>query len=102
MSQNLLIPKGSWRAFSVLPCKGAEHRVWGGTGKDRSCFSSGYPGDGLQQPAYPQHQNMDPFPPPMMAMQQDPAHHQVPVSSVCRSHSGWGCPSQAPFSRVIG
>ncbi|ELK38280.1 Splicing factor, arginine/serine-rich 15 [Myotis davidii] len=39
----------------------------------------GYPGDGMQQPAYPQHQNMDPFQPPMMAMQQDPVHHQVPL-----------------------
>ncbi|XP_059542292.1 SR-related and CTD-associated factor 4 isoform X5 [Myotis daubentonii] len=39
----------------------------------------GYPGDGMQQPAYPQHQNMDPFQPPMMAMQQDPVHHQVQV-----------------------
>ncbi|XP_054569335.1 SR-related and CTD-associated factor 4 isoform X2 [Eptesicus fuscus] len=39
----------------------------------------GYPGDGMQQPAYPQHQNMDPFPPPMMAMPQDPVHHQVPL-----------------------
>lgn len=33
----------------------------------------------MQQPAYPQHQNMDPFPPPMMAMPQDPVHHQVQV-----------------------
>ncbi|XP_045708604.1 SR-related and CTD-associated factor 4 isoform X2 [Phyllostomus hastatus] len=37
----------------------------------------GFPGDGMQQPAYPQHQSMDPFPPPMMALQQDPGHHQV-------------------------
>ncbi|XP_066115642.1 SR-related and CTD-associated factor 4 isoform X2 [Saccopteryx bilineata] len=39
----------------------------------------GFPGDGMQQPAYPQHQNMDQFQPPMMAMQQDPVHHQVPL-----------------------
>lgn len=33
----------------------------------------------MQQPAYPPHQNMDPFQPPMMAMPQDPVHHQVQV-----------------------
>ncbi|OBS76882.1 hypothetical protein A6R68_16667 [Neotoma lepida] len=36
----------------------------------------GYPGDGMQQPAYTQHQNMDQFPPRMMGMQQDTVHHQ--------------------------
>ncbi|XP_008834209.1 splicing factor, arginine/serine-rich 15 isoform X4 [Nannospalax galili] len=39
----------------------------------------GFPGDGLQQPAYPQHQNMDQFQPRMMGIQQDPVHHQVPL-----------------------
>lgn len=37
----------------------------------------GYPGDGMQQPAYTQHQNMDQFQPRMMAMQQDSMQHQV-------------------------
>ncbi|TKC38177.1 hypothetical protein EI555_014585, partial [Monodon monoceros] len=36
----------------------------------------GFPGDGMQQPAYAQHQNMDQFQPRMMAIQQDPVHHQ--------------------------
>ena len=31
----------------------------------------------MPQPAYTQHQNMDQFPPRMMAVQQDPVHHQV-------------------------
>lgn len=31
----------------------------------------------MQQPAYTQHQNMDQFQPRMMAIQQDPVHHQV-------------------------
>ncbi|KAL0614319.1 SR-related and CTD-associated factor 4 [Plecturocebus cupreus] len=39
----------------------------------------GFPGDGMQQPAYTQHQNMDQFQPRMMGMQQDPMHHQVPL-----------------------
>ncbi|KAF5927550.1 hypothetical protein HPG69_016189 [Diceros bicornis minor] len=39
----------------------------------------GFPGDGMQQPAYAQHQNMDQFQPRMMAIQQDPVHHQVPL-----------------------
>ncbi|XP_028612154.1 splicing factor, arginine/serine-rich 15 isoform X3 [Grammomys surdaster] len=39
----------------------------------------GYPGDGMQQPAYTQHQNMDQFQPRMMPMQQDTMHHQVPL-----------------------
>ncbi|XP_034371647.1 SR-related and CTD-associated factor 4 isoform X2 [Arvicanthis niloticus] len=39
----------------------------------------GYPGDGMQQPAYTQHQNMDQFQPRMMSMQQDTMHHQVPI-----------------------
>ncbi|KAG3283862.1 SR-related CTD associated factor 4 [Ictidomys tridecemlineatus] len=39
----------------------------------------GFPGDGMQQPAYTQHPNMDQFPPRMMGMQQDPVHHQVPL-----------------------
>lgn len=37
----------------------------------------GFPGDAMQQPAYTQHQNMDQFQPRMMAIQQDPVHHQV-------------------------
>ncbi|XP_054961151.1 SR-related and CTD-associated factor 4 isoform X8 [Pan paniscus] len=39
----------------------------------------GFPGDGMQQPAYTQHQNMDQFQPRMMGIQQDPMHHQVPL-----------------------
>ncbi|XP_064129250.1 SR-related and CTD-associated factor 4 isoform X2 [Loxodonta africana] len=39
----------------------------------------GFPGDGIQQPAYTQHQNMDQFQPRMMGIQQDPMHHQVPL-----------------------
>ncbi|KAL4681895.1 hypothetical protein H8959_007372 [Pygathrix nigripes] len=39
----------------------------------------GFPGDGMQQPAYTQHQNMDQFQPRMMGIQQDPIHHQVPL-----------------------
>ncbi|XP_029400274.1 splicing factor, arginine/serine-rich 15 isoform X4 [Mus pahari] len=39
----------------------------------------GYPGDGMQQPAYTQHQNMDQFQPRMMPIQQDTMHHQVPL-----------------------
>ncbi|MXQ89233.1 hypothetical protein E5288_WYG015806 [Bos mutus] len=39
----------------------------------------GFPGDGMPQPTYAQHQNMDQFPPRMMAVQQDPVHHQVPL-----------------------
>lgn len=37
----------------------------------------GYPGDGMQQPAYTQHQNVDQFQPRMMALQQDSMQHQV-------------------------
>uniref|UniRef100_A0A8C0LK71 SR-related CTD associated factor 4 n=1 Tax=Canis lupus dingo TaxID=286419 RepID=A0A8C0LK71_CANLU len=40
---------------------------------------AGFPGDGMQQPAYTQHQNMDQFQPRIMAIQQDPVHHQVPL-----------------------
>lgn len=40
-------------------------------------FFSGFPGDGMQQPAYTQHQNMDQFQPRMMALQPDAVHHQV-------------------------
>ncbi|EDK98386.1 mCG129573, isoform CRA_a [Mus musculus] len=36
----------------------------------------GYPGDGVQQPAYTQHQSMDQFQPRMMPIQQDTMHHQ--------------------------
>ncbi|XP_006523077.1 SR-related and CTD-associated factor 4 isoform X6 [Mus musculus] len=39
----------------------------------------GYPGDGVQQPAYTQHQSMDQFQPRMMPIQQDTMHHQVPL-----------------------
>ncbi|KAM6162142.1 SR-related and CTD-associated factor 4 isoform 3-T3 [Erethizon dorsatum] len=38
----------------------------------------GFPGDGMQQPTYTQHQNMDQFQPRMMGIQ-DPMHHQVPL-----------------------
>ncbi|XP_006886864.1 PREDICTED: splicing factor, arginine/serine-rich 15 [Elephantulus edwardii] len=38
----------------------------------------GFPGDGIQQPAYTPHQNMDQFQPRMMGIQ-DPIHHQVPL-----------------------
>ncbi|KAM6222137.1 SR-related and CTD-associated factor 4 isoform 4-T4 [Rhynchocyon petersi] len=38
----------------------------------------GFPGDGMQQPPYTQHQNLDPFQPRMMGIQ-DPMHHQVPL-----------------------
>ncbi|XP_012882971.1 PREDICTED: splicing factor, arginine/serine-rich 15 isoform X2 [Dipodomys ordii] len=39
----------------------------------------GFPADGMQQPAYAQHQNMEQFQTRMMGMQQDPMHHQVPL-----------------------
>ncbi|XP_032721331.1 SR-related and CTD-associated factor 4 isoform X1 [Lontra canadensis] len=39
----------------------------------------GFPADGMQQPAYTQHQTMDQFQPRMMTIQQDPVHHQVPL-----------------------
>lgn len=39
----------------------------------------GFPGDGMQQPAYAQPQAMDHFQPRMMPVQQDPVHHQVQV-----------------------
>ncbi|KFO21596.1 Splicing factor, arginine/serine-rich 15 [Fukomys damarensis] len=38
----------------------------------------GFPGDGMQQPTYTQHQNMDQFQPRMMGIQ-DPMRHQVPL-----------------------
>lgn len=38
---------------------------------------SGFPGEGIQQPVFPQLPNMDPFQQRMMGMQQDPMRHQV-------------------------
>uniref|UniRef100_U3K064 SR-related CTD associated factor 4 n=1 Tax=Ficedula albicollis TaxID=59894 RepID=U3K064_FICAL len=40
---------------------------------------SGFPGEGMQQPVFPQLPNMDPFQQRMMGMQQDPMRHQVPL-----------------------
>nr|KAF6478476.1 SR-related CTD associated factor 4 [Molossus molossus] len=66
----------------------------------------GFPGDGMQQPAYTQHQNMDPFQPPMMAMQQDPVHHQMPgfgllptpaFPSLAQAGVPPAAPAQQPF-----
>ncbi|XP_035401681.2 SR-related and CTD-associated factor 4 isoform X3 [Cygnus olor] len=39
----------------------------------------GFPGEGIQQPVFPQLPNMDPFQQRMMGMQQDPMRHQVPL-----------------------
>uniref|UniRef100_A0A8C0U528 SR-related CTD associated factor 4 n=1 Tax=Cyanistes caeruleus TaxID=156563 RepID=A0A8C0U528_CYACU len=39
----------------------------------------GFPGEGMQQPVFPQLPNMDPFQQRMMGMQQDPMRHQVPL-----------------------
>nr|XP_009507217.1 PREDICTED: splicing factor, arginine/serine-rich 15 [Phalacrocorax carbo] len=39
----------------------------------------GFPGEGIQQPVFPQLANMDPFQQRMMGMQQDPMRHQVPL-----------------------
>uniref|UniRef100_A0A8C5THX3 Splicing factor, arginine/serine-rich 15 n=1 Tax=Malurus cyaneus samueli TaxID=2593467 RepID=A0A8C5THX3_9PASS len=39
----------------------------------------GFPGEGMQQPVFPQIPNMDPFQQRMMGMQQDPMRHQVPL-----------------------
>lgn len=38
---------------------------------------SGFPGEGIQQPVFPQLPNMDPFQQRMMGIQQDPMRHQV-------------------------
>lgn len=38
---------------------------------------SGFPGEGIQQPVYPQLPNIDQFQQRMLGMQQDPMHHQV-------------------------
>lgn len=38
---------------------------------------SGFAGEGIQQPVFPQLPNMDPFQQRMMGMQQDPMRHQV-------------------------
>ncbi|CAO2632321.1 SR-related and CTD-associated factor 4 [Lemmus lemmus] len=56
----------------------------------------GYPGDGMQQTAYSQHQNMDQFPPRMMGMQQDTVHHQVPLPPNGQM-PGFGLLSAPPF-----
>uniref|UniRef100_A0A8C0BGN7 SR-related CTD associated factor 4 n=1 Tax=Buteo japonicus TaxID=224669 RepID=A0A8C0BGN7_9AVES len=39
----------------------------------------GFPGEGIQQPVFPQLPNMDPFQQRMMGIQQDPMRHQVPL-----------------------
>ncbi|XP_060090323.1 SR-related and CTD-associated factor 4 isoform X2 [Heteronotia binoei] len=39
----------------------------------------GFPGEGIQQPIYPQLPNIDQFQQRMLGMQQDPMHHQVPL-----------------------
>uniref|UniRef100_A0A6J0U0Q6 SR-related and CTD-associated factor 4 isoform X1 n=1 Tax=Pogona vitticeps TaxID=103695 RepID=A0A6J0U0Q6_9SAUR len=39
----------------------------------------GFPGEGIQQPVYPQLPNIDQFPQRMLGMQQDPMLHQVPL-----------------------
>ncbi|XP_041534418.1 SR-related and CTD-associated factor 4 isoform X2 [Microtus oregoni] len=56
----------------------------------------GYPGDGMQQTAYTQHQSMDQFPPRMMGMQQDTVHHQVPLPPNGQM-PGFGLLSAPPF-----
>ncbi|XP_072471102.1 SR-related and CTD-associated factor 4 isoform X2 [Notamacropus eugenii] len=39
----------------------------------------GFPGDGMQQSAYSQIPNIDPYQQRMLGVQQDPIHHQVPL-----------------------
>nr|XP_056714079.1 SR-related and CTD-associated factor 4 isoform X1 [Euleptes europaea] len=39
----------------------------------------GFPGEGIQQPVYPQLPHIDQFQQQMLGMQQDPMHHQVPL-----------------------
>ncbi|XP_054830835.1 SR-related and CTD-associated factor 4 isoform X2 [Eublepharis macularius] len=39
----------------------------------------GFPGEGIQQPVYPQLPNIDQFQQRMLGVQQDPMHHQVPL-----------------------
>ncbi|XP_038200622.1 SR-related and CTD-associated factor 4 isoform X8 [Arvicola amphibius] len=56
----------------------------------------GYPGDGMQQTAYTQHQSMDQFPPRMMGMQQDTVHHQVSLPPNGQM-PGFGLLSAPPF-----
>ncbi|XP_062960605.1 SR-related and CTD-associated factor 4 isoform X6 [Cynocephalus volans] len=59
----------------------------------------GFPGDGMQQPAYTQHQNMDQFQPQMMGIQQDPVHHQVPLPPNGQM-PGFGLLPTPPFPSV--
>nr|XP_058921631.1 SR-related and CTD-associated factor 4 isoform X2 [Kogia breviceps] len=66
-------------AAAVLPAPAAAVPSVAATAASPPQAPFAFPGDGMQQPAYTQHQNMDQFQPRMMAIQQDPVHHQVPL-----------------------